>query len=71
MLKQDVENYTMACEKYLCDVEHAFEILNWYASGEHMKNWSRTDPQAVIGEVYLALAVNFNEFKNAVRGAKE
>ena len=34
----------------------AFEVMNWYASGDHLERWGRTDPQAVLGEVYMLLA---------------
>ena len=50
------------------DLEHAFKVMNWYASGEHLKQWSRTDPQGVLGEVYGILACEFDNFKKAIEG---
>ena len=53
-------------EAYLRQVEKAFQLMNQYASGAHMKQWSCVDPQAVLGEVYGILAVGFTEFRDAV-----
>lgn len=54
-------------ESYLQQVEAAFVLMNAFASGETMKQWSIVDPQAVLGEVYFKLAVHFDEFKSVVR----
>jgi len=54
-------------ESFLGQVEDAFKLMNDYASGEHMKQWSRVDPHCILGEVYLTLACRFSEFKSVVR----
>lgn len=57
-------------EMYLRQVESAFAIMNSFASGEHMKQWSRVDTSCVLAEVYGRLACGFKEFKEAVRNGK-
>lgn len=37
-------------------IRNVFKLMNWYASGDHLNQWSRADPQSVLGEVYIALA---------------
>lgn len=37
-------------------IDRAFKVMNWFASGEHLKQWSRVDHESILGEVYLALA---------------
>ena len=63
--------------KIMLDRLHrAFEVMNWFASGEHHKlttksgekvqRWGRVDHESVMGEVYATLASGFSEFKAAV-----
>jgi hypothetical protein len=57
-------------------LHRAFEVMNWFASGEHhyqidskgkkQPRFGRTDHQAVMAEVYGALASGFGSFKEAV-----
>ena len=58
-------------EKYLQQVESCFELMNWYAGPDMMKQWGRTDPQSILAEVYGKLATGYAEFAEAVRGKKE
>lgn len=37
-------------------IDTCFQLMNWYASGDHMTQWSRVDPQSILAEVYAYLA---------------
>lgn len=45
--------------------QEIFRLLNSYAKGEHMAQWSRVDPQAVLAEVYQRLASGYGELEQA------
>lgn len=65
-LSEKILDLEYASKTYLKQVEAAFTLMNKCASGEHLKQWSRVDPQAVLGEVYFILAIGFNQFKEVV-----
>jgi hypothetical protein len=45
--------------EHIAAVQHAFRVMNFYASPEAYKPSGGTDPIAVLGEVYFALAQGF------------
>lgn len=48
-------------------ISSIYSMLNSFARGDHMKQWSRTDPQAILGEVYFKLAPVFLSMVGALR----
>ncbi|QIG76058.1 hypothetical protein EVC24_037 [Rhizobium phage RHph_I4] len=44
-------------------IQHAYKIMNWFASGESQNQWSRALPQDVLGEVYFVLAPLYEQLK--------
>jgi len=69
-----------ASQDMLVRLHRAFEIMNWFASGDHHNmidssgnkqlRFGRTDTEAVLAEVYGVLASGFEPFKNAVNNLK-
>lgn len=46
--------------------QRIFVMLNSYANNEHLSQWSRIDPEAVIAQVYADLASGFSELRDIV-----
>lgn len=44
-------------------IEHAYRIMNWFASGKSMEQYSRVLPQDILGEVYFILAPVYEQMK--------
>ena len=55
-----------ASEDMLEAIEASFKVMNWFASGDHLKQWSRVDHESIIAQVYGNIASQFHEFKGAV-----
>jgi len=55
-LKEINHELLEACKNTVNELEHICRMLNAMASGETMKQWSRVDPQAILGEIYGLLA---------------
>ena len=43
-----------------------FTMLNYWASGEHMKAYCRVDPESIIAQVYGDLAAEYKGLKEAL-----
>ena len=59
-----------AAEHAFYSMEKVYVLLNHIASGEHMKQWARVDPQAVLGQVYGDLAPCFFTLKTVLEKMK-
>ena len=54
------------CQNTYNVLQHIYKMLNYIASGEQLNEWSRVDPQAVLGEIYGLLATPFYELKEII-----
>ena len=43
-----------------------FTLLNYWVSGEYMKEYVRVDPESIIAQVYGDLAAEYNGLKEAL-----
>jgi hypothetical protein len=59
-----------ACEAQRDTQRKIFGYLNSYAKGDHFSDWSRTEPQAVLAQVYADLAAEFAGLEIAIKKAK-
>lgn len=55
-----------ASENMLDALEASFTLMNWFASGKHLKNWGRVDHESIMAQVYGNIASQFFDFKAAV-----
>lgn len=44
-------------EACTADWDDLWQFFNWFASGKSQDQWSRTEPLAILGELYQRLAV--------------
>ena len=54
----------LTCE---AEWESLWKFFNWFASGKSQEQWSRVDPQAVLGDLYVRLAIIYEKQKQALQ----
>lgn len=62
-LTEKVEKLETNSKQAFQIIEGIYELLNAYASPEMMNQWSRVEPQAIVGEVYGRLALAYHLLK--------
>ena len=55
-----------ASENMLEAIQASFQLMNQFASNEHLKQWSRVDHESVVAQVYGNIASQYDNFRAAV-----
>jgi len=69
-ISKKVKELEEICEYTFESLQKVYLLLNSYAKNEHMKNWSCTDPEAIIGQIYSDLAPAFLKLKKVLNKNK-
>jgi len=66
-ITEKVKKLEEACEYTFGSLQKVYLLLNSYAKNEHMEQWSCTDPEAIIGQIYGDLAPAFLKLKKVLK----